>query len=138
MVYRSGRIVIVGWLLTRWRTLYHPARKIGVCSLIAFVLLPVCSTADDFHTCTLHRLSFLPHSVQFFLAASREQLDRMECLACQWQVVADAIPAVRPPRIEFQSLHSFIIEPENPPFAHTHTPWQDRAPPILLSPFRSV
>src|SRR5262245_58152369 len=138
MLYRSGRIVVVGWLLTRWRALYRPARKVGVYSLIALVLLPACSTADDFHTCTLHRLSFIRRSVQFSPAVSSDQLDPTECLACQWQVVSDAIPVVRSCRIELQLLHSLTIELDNPPLVHTHTSWQNRAPPVMLSPFYSA
>src|SRR5262245_52632360 len=136
MSYWSGTKVIVGWLVKQRRTLHRLARKVGVCSLIAVMLYAVCSTADDFHTCTLHRPSFTSHSLQFSSAASDDQFDRTECLARQWRVVSNAVSAVELPGA-LQLLHLVIIEPENSPLFHIHTSWQDRAPPFSVS-FRSV
>ena len=110
MSYPRGSMVTVRWVEKRWRALYRLIRKLGALSLVVILLFPVCSTADDFHTCTLHRFPFSSHPFQFSPTADNEQVDHPECLACQWQVIADApllaillhtvFPTYRPGRSE--------------------------------------
>ena len=129
MSYRRGKTVTVGWLLTWWRMLHRFARKIRAVSLVALLLLPICSTADDFHTCALHRFPSSLHRVQFSLTAGDNQADHPQCVACQWQVVADAKPTVVTSHTVLSSLSSCTIEQPFPPPLHLHTSWQERAPP---------
>ena len=132
MLYRRGRTVTGGWLLTRWRTLHRLARKIGTVSLVALLLLPVCSITDDFLTCALQRFPSSLHPVQFSLTVGDDQADHPEGVACQWQVTADARPTVILFHTVLSLPYSWTIEQHFPPPRHLHTSWQERAPPHSL------
>lgn len=129
MLYRRGSTVTGGWWLTRWPTLHRLARKIRAVGLVAVLLLPICSTADDFHTCVLHRFPSSRHPGQFSLTVGDDQADHPECAACQWQVTADAKPTVITSHTVLSTLSSWTIEQHFPPPLHLHTSWQERAPP---------
>jgi hypothetical protein len=132
MLNRIGRRAPTGWMSSLWRRLNHFAQKIAALSLIVLLLCPVCSTADDFHTCTLHSFPSAPHLLQLSLGPNDDQTDQAECLACQWRTVSDVIHVVRPFPAERHSLHSLTIERENNSRSHALSVRQDRAPPSIV------
>jgi hypothetical protein len=68
--------------------------------------LPVCSTADDFHTCELRHVPLVSHPFQVFPTTGDDQGDHPECLACQWQVIADVSLLVMPLQTVFPTSRS--------------------------------
>ena len=126
-------MVTVRWVVRWWRALYSLIRKLGAFSLVVILLFPVCATADDFHTCTLRRFSLSAHPFQFSPTASDDHVDHPECLACQWQVIADAplrvilLQTVAPTSCSERSEHTVPLP------LRIHAVRQDRAPPPSLS-----
>jgi hypothetical protein len=119
-------------VLNSWRTVSFLARKVAALGLCALVLLPVISTADDFHTCALHSLSTLSSTTQLSDPTVRGTPNHYPCLACSWQSVTDSASVPPPFWIELQPLYSLVVDPQTTGQERMPTPHHGRAPPFYF------
>jgi hypothetical protein len=119
-------------LIRAWQATSDLTRKGVALGLVFLVLLPVISTADDFHTCALHGLAAKPHASQFYEPNPNENADQAPCLACYWQSVTDPAYQVGQLCVEFYPLCSLPVMQHAAAQHGTHPVRHGRAPPWLV------
>jgi len=121
-------------LRTAWPAASHLVRKGAALGLVFLVLLPVVSTADDFHTCALHGLAAKHYPPQPCELTSADRADQAPCLACYWQSVIDPVPDIALLWVELQPLCALSVAHHSAPQPGMHTVRYSRAPPWFLLP----
>jgi hypothetical protein len=96
---------------------------------VAFLLLPIYSTTDNLHTCTLHRFPFSSHLSWGASAVGDDQTDCPEGIVCQWRPVADTPLTVALTHAMLPTYRLGLSEQIAPQRFLFHTAKPKRAPP---------
>jgi hypothetical protein len=116
-------------LLTVWRAISRLTHKGAALGFIFLVLLPVISTADDFHTCALHGLAAKYHPSQLYEFHADDNAGQAPCLACYWQSVLDPVYGIGLLWVEFQPLCALSVAPHTVTQPGAYFVRYGRAPP---------
>jgi hypothetical protein len=100
----AGNEVDTVRLRRTWRMISLLARTGVMLGLIALVLLPVFSTADDFHTCTLYKVPSPSRPLQVGAFTTGARLVQGPCLACYWQSLIGTASSGSPLGVKLQPL----------------------------------
>ena len=121
-------------VLRSWRMVSLLARKGAALSLLALVLLPAVSTADDFHTCALHGLSLRFRTPQLYTPSTEANPGPEPCLACYWQSVTDTAGVSGQLWVELQLVGALSTGQPTAEQPQRLTLCHGRAPPCSAPP----
>jgi hypothetical protein len=109
------------------------ARKVAAVGFIALLLLPAFSTAEDFHTWALHRVSSTSHLTQLGDQSSDKRSYQDACFACHWQSITDTAGVIDPFHIDLALLYLLTVGQSTTEQVQLRTIHPRRAPPLAFS-----